>query len=171
METEWETLYMCPHTFKFRTHPLTGTTSGIASDSIDGRRTQNGNLYKRVHIHSSFGHTHSWAHPLAWPVTLSAAGVLNKRETLFTCPYTFKFRTRLLMGTASGMATAGLLYRIVLLKIRKGHLYFCLNSLCRFVKLIAIIICKINVELLFFSVEYVVWFVDAMTAVALIVSL
>ena len=30
-----------------------------------------------------------------------------ERETVFTCPYTFKFRTRPLMGTASGMAKAG----------------------------------------------------------------
>ena len=29
----------------------------------------------------------------------------GKWETLFTCPYTFKFRTRPFMGTASGMAS------------------------------------------------------------------
>ena len=35
-----------------------------------------GKLYLRVHIHSHFGHARSRAQPLAWPVTLSAAGLL-----------------------------------------------------------------------------------------------
>ena len=34
----------------------------------------NGKPYLRVHIPSSFGHAHSRAQPLAWTVTLSAAG-------------------------------------------------------------------------------------------------
>ena len=29
---EWETLFMCPYTFKFRTRPLPGTASGMTCD-------------------------------------------------------------------------------------------------------------------------------------------
>ena len=32
-----KTLYTCPYTFRFRTCPLTGTASGMASDSVRGR--------------------------------------------------------------------------------------------------------------------------------------
>ena len=31
---EGETIFSCPHTFKFRTRLLTGTTSGMASDCV-----------------------------------------------------------------------------------------------------------------------------------------
>ena len=34
---EWETLFSCPYTFKFWTRPLTGTASGMASVSVQGR--------------------------------------------------------------------------------------------------------------------------------------
>ena len=34
---KWETLFTCPYTFKFWTHPLTGTASGMASDSLRSR--------------------------------------------------------------------------------------------------------------------------------------
>ena len=33
----WETLFTCPYTFLFRTRPLTGTVSGMASDAVRGR--------------------------------------------------------------------------------------------------------------------------------------
>ena len=40
-----ETIFSCPHTFRFRTHLLTGTTSGMASDCGRGRGTfHEGNL-------------------------------------------------------------------------------------------------------------------------------
>ena len=32
-----ETIFTCPHTLKFRTRPLAGTASGLASDSVRGR--------------------------------------------------------------------------------------------------------------------------------------
>ena len=32
-----ETIFTCPHTLKFRTRPLAGTASGMASDSVRGR--------------------------------------------------------------------------------------------------------------------------------------
>ena len=35
----WETIFTCPHTLKFRTRPLAGTASGMASDSVRGRGT------------------------------------------------------------------------------------------------------------------------------------
>ena len=34
---EWETFLTCSHTFRFRTPPLTGTDSGMVSDSVHGR--------------------------------------------------------------------------------------------------------------------------------------
>ena len=36
-ERERETIFTCPHTLKFRTRPLAGTASGMASDSVSGR--------------------------------------------------------------------------------------------------------------------------------------
>ena len=33
----WQTLFTGPYTFKFRTRWLTGTASGMASDSVRGR--------------------------------------------------------------------------------------------------------------------------------------
>ena len=32
-----ETIFTCPYTLKFRTRPLAGTASGMASDSVRGR--------------------------------------------------------------------------------------------------------------------------------------
>ena len=38
--SERQTIFMCPHTLKFRTRPLVGTTSGMASDSVHGRGSE-----------------------------------------------------------------------------------------------------------------------------------
>ena len=34
---KWETIFMCPHIFKFWTRLLTGTTTGMSRDCVHGR--------------------------------------------------------------------------------------------------------------------------------------